>query len=155
MTTNRWRSIDAHFLDGAGRVWQSVMNIRQPKIPLWLSTIYRRYDFPRRMTSNRCRSINAHMHDGPGRVLQSVLEIQAAKIPLWLTKTYQRCDFPGRMTKHCWRSIDVYFAMAVSKICNHLIWHTPSFTVLWLPLWRFHLLSPWSLRWFLIIHRYI
>jgi hypothetical protein len=77
------------------------------------------------------------------------------KIPLWLTTTYWRCDFPEHMTKNHWRSIDAHFAMAVSTICNHLIWHSPSFTLFWLPFWHFHLLSSWSLYNSLIILRYI
>ena len=60
------------------------------------------------------------------------------KIPLWLTTTDRRCDFPGRMTKNRWRSVDAHFAMAVSAICNHLIWHAPSFTLFWLPFLRFY-----------------
>jgi hypothetical protein len=77
------------------------------------------------------------------------------KIPLWLTTTYRRGDFPGHITKNCWRSVDAHFAMAVSTICNRLIWYSPSFTLFWLPFWRFHLLSSWSLCCSLIIHRYI
>jgi len=52
---------------------------RQPKIPLWLATTYRRCDFPGCMTKNCWRSIDAHFHDGAGRVLLSVLPIKAAK----------------------------------------------------------------------------
>jgi len=78
-----------------------------------------------------------------------------AKIPLWLTTIYRRSDFPGRMTKNRLHSVDAHFAMAVSTICNHLIWHSPSFTLFWLPFWHFHLLSSWSLHWSLPIHTYI
>ena len=128
MTKNCWRSVDAHFHDGAGRVLQSVLPIkaannsfmtdynlseawfprthdkkivdapltlifmmeqggycnlfclwRQPLITLWLTTTYRRREFPGYMTKNRWHSIHAHCHDGAGRVLQSVLPIKAAK----------------------------------------------------------------------------
>jgi len=77
------------------------------------------------------------------------------KIYLWLSTTYRRCDFPGRMTKNRWHSVDAHFAMAVSTICNQLIWHSPSFTLFWLPFWCFHLLSSWSLRCSLILSRYM
>jgi len=65
------------------------------------------------------------------------------KIPLWVTRTYLRCDLPGRMTKNRWRSIDTHFSMAVSRICNHWIWHSLSFTLFWLSLLRYHLHSSW------------
>jgi hypothetical protein len=79
MTKNHCRSIDAHFHDWAGRVLRSLCWWRQPKIPLWLTTTYRRCDCPGRMTINRWRSVDAHFHHGAGRVLLSVLPIKAAK----------------------------------------------------------------------------
>jgi len=51
---------------------------RQPQVPLWLTTTFRRCDFPGRMPKNRWRSVDAHYHDGAGMVLQSVLPIKAA-----------------------------------------------------------------------------
>jgi len=77
------------------------------------------------------------------------------KIRFWLRTTYRRCDFRGSMTKNRWRSVDAHFAMAVSTICIQLIWHSPSFTLFWLPFWCFHLHSSWSLRCSLIIYRYV
>jgi hypothetical protein len=77
------------------------------------------------------------------------------KMPFGLITSYRRCDFPGRMTKNCWHSVNAHFGMAVSPICNHSIWHSPSFALFWLHFWLFHLLSSWSLRCTLIIHRYI
>jgi len=50
-----------------------------PKIPLWLSTTYRRCDFPGHMTTHSWPSVDAHFHDGAGRVLLSALPIKAAK----------------------------------------------------------------------------
>jgi hypothetical protein len=63
--------------------------------------------------------------------------------------------FHDAFKKNRWRSVDPHFVTALSTICNHLIWHSPSFTLFWLPFWRFHLLSTWSLRCSWIIHRYI
>jgi len=82
------------------------------------------------------------------------LERQPKKF-LSLNTTYRRCYFPGRMTNNRWRSVDAHFAMAVSTICYQLFWHSPSFTLFWLPFWHFHLLSSWSLLCSLMIHTWI
>jgi len=111
------------------------------------------------MTKNRWRSVDAHFHDGAGRVLLSVLPIKASKnafmtkydlSEVWFPRTHDQ-----KLLTLRWRSVDAYFAMAVSTICNQLIWHSPSFTLFWLPSWCFHLLSSWSLRCTLIIHKCI
>jgi len=65
------------------------------------------------------------------------------KIPLSVTTTYLRCDFTARRTNNRWRSADPHFAMAVSTLCNHWIWHSLSFTLFWLSFMRFHLHSFW------------
>jgi len=81
---------------------------RPAKIPLWLSTTYRRCDFPGRMTKNRLRSIDAHFHDRAGRVLQSVLPIKAGVnyimtcynlSEVWLLKMHDQ-----KSLTLCWRS---------------------------------------------------
>jgi len=81
---------------------------RPPKIPLWLTTTYRRCDFPGLMTTNRWRSVGAHFHDGASRVLLSVLPIQAAKnsfvtdynlLEVWFPRTHDH-----KSLALCWRS---------------------------------------------------
>jgi len=108
MNKNCWRSVDAHFHDGAGRVLLSVLPIQAAKIPLWLTTTYRRCDCPGRMTINPWHSVDAHLHDGAGRVLLSVLPIKAAKnsfvtdynlSEVWLPRTHDQKS----LTLH-WRS---------------------------------------------------
>jgi len=204
MTKNCWRSIDAHFHDGAGRVLQSVLPIKSGK-----NTFMTEYNisdvwFPRmhdQKSLTLCwRSLSwwgregialCYANKGRQKLLYDLLQPiggvvsqnawpkivdapltlifmmgqggychlfyleKPAKIHLWLRTTYRRWDFLGRITKNCWCSVDGHFAMAVPTICNQLILHSPSFTLFWLPFWRFHLLSSWSLRCALIIHRYI
>jgi len=67
------------FMMGQGGYCYLFCLSRQPKILLWLSTTYRRCDFPGHMTKNRWRSVDAHFDDGAGRVLLSVLPIKTAK----------------------------------------------------------------------------
>jgi hypothetical protein len=92
---------------------------------------------------------------GPGGYWYLCCLYRWPTIPLWLTATYRRCHFPGRMTTNRWHSVDAYFAMAVSTICNHSFWHSPSFILCWLSFWRFHIVCSWSLRCYLLIHWYI
>jgi hypothetical protein len=132
---------------------------RQPKIPLWLATTKWRCDFPRHMTTNCWRTVDAHFHDGAGRVLQSVLPIKAVYNSFMTGYNLSQVWFPRTndqksLTLH-WRSVDAHFAIAVSILRNHVIWQTPSFTLLSIPIWCFHLLSFWSLLCSLTIHRYI
>jgi len=67
---------------------------REPKIPLWLTTAYRRWDFPGLMTENRWPSVDAHLHDGAGRVLQSVLPWKAAKNSVMTDYSLSEVWFP-------------------------------------------------------------
>jgi len=52
---------------------------RKLKIPLWLTTTYRRCGFPGCMNKNRWLSVDTHFHNGAERVLQSVLTIKVGK----------------------------------------------------------------------------
>ena len=83
----------------------------QPKIPLWLTTAYRRCDFPGLMTKNRWCSVDAHFHDGAGRVLQSVLPIKAAKnsfladynlLEVWFPRTHDHKLLTLRWRSFSW-----------------------------------------------------
>jgi len=67
---------------------------RQPIIPLWLTTTYRRCDVPGGMTENCWRSVDAHFHDGAGRVLHSVLPIKAANNALMTDYNLSEAWFP-------------------------------------------------------------
>ena len=67
------------FMMGQGGYCHLFCLARQEKIPLWLTTTYRRCDFPGRMTKNCWSFIDATFHDGAGRVLRSVLPRKAAK----------------------------------------------------------------------------
>jgi len=111
MTKNRWRSVDAHFHDGAWRVLQSLCPERQPKIPLWLNTAYRRCHFLTRMTKNCWRSVDAHFHDGAGRALLSVFPIEAAKnsfmtdynlSEVWFPRTHDQKSLTLRWHSFSW-----------------------------------------------------
>jgi len=110
MTKNRWRSVDAHFHDGAGRVLLSVLPIKAAKIPLWLTTTYQRCDCPGIMTMNCRPSVDAHFHDGAGRVLLSVLPIKAAKnyfvtdyslAEVWFPRTHDPKSLTLRWRSFC------------------------------------------------------
>jgi hypothetical protein len=81
---------------------------RQPKIPLWLTTPYRRCHFPGPMTKNRWCSVDAHFHDRAGRVLLSGLPIKAANescmtdynlSEMWFPRTHDQ-----KSLTLCWRS---------------------------------------------------
>jgi hypothetical protein len=67
------------FMKGHGGYCTVFCLERKPKIPLWLTTTYRRCDFPGRMAKNRWCSVDAHFHDGAGRVLLTVLPTKAAR----------------------------------------------------------------------------
>jgi hypothetical protein len=84
ITHNTWPTIvDAPltliFMMGQGGYCYLFYRYRQPNIPLWLTTIYRRCNIPGHRTKNRWCSVDTHFHDGVGRVLLSVLPIKAAK----------------------------------------------------------------------------
>ena len=155
ITHDTWpRIIDAllmlTFMIGEGgycnlfRVW------RQPKIPSWLTTTYRRCDFQGCMTKNHWSSVDAHFHAGAGRVLLSVLPTEAAKNSFVTAYNLSEVWFP---TMHDQQSLTLCW----HSFCHgcHLIWHSPSFILFWLPFWYIYLYSSWSLRCSLIIHRYI
>jgi len=80
---------------------------RPPKIPLWLTTTYRRGDLPGHMTTNCWRSVDAHLHDGAGRVLHSILPIKAAKNSLMTNNNLSEVWFPRTHDQKsltlCWR----------------------------------------------------
>ena len=122
MTKNRWRSVDAHFRDGAGRVLQSVLPIKAAKNTLMTDCSLSEVWFPR---THDQKSLMLRWRWFPWRGREGIAICFAyngsQKIRLWVTTTYLKCDFPGRMTKNRWRSVDAHFAMAVSTICNHWI----------------------------------
>jgi len=204
MTKNHWRSVDAHYHDGAGRALQSVLPIKAAKntftadynlSEVWfprthdhksLTLCWRSFSWWGREGIAICFAYKdcqkflydwlqpirgvisedawPQIVDAPLTLIFIMGQVgycnlfclwRQPKIPLWLMTTYVRCDFPGRMTKNRWRSVDAHFAMAVSTLCNHWIWHSLSFTLFWLPFLRFHLHSSWYLHCSLIIHRYI
>jgi len=81
---------------------------RQPEIPLWLNTPYRRCHLPGRMNKNRWRSVDAHLHDGACRVLQSVWPIKGAKNSFMTEYTLWEVSFPNthdqKLLTICWHS---------------------------------------------------
>jgi len=82
------------FMMGQGGYCNLLCLWRPPKIPLWLTTTYRRCDFPGRMTTYRWRSVDADFHDGAGRVLQSALPIKAAKNTFMTNDNLSEVWFP-------------------------------------------------------------
>jgi len=126
MTKNCWRSVDTHIHDGAGRVLQSVLLIKAANNSFMTDYNLSEVWFPR---THDQKSLTLIFMMGQGGYCNLFCLWRLPIIPLWLSTTYRRCDFPGRMTKNRWCSIDAHFAMAVSAICNHLIWHSPSFTL--------------------------
>ena len=79
-------------------------------MPLWLTTTYRRSDFPGCITQNRWRSVEAHFHDGEGWVLQSVLPMKAAKnssmtdynlSEVWFPRTHVQKSLTRRWRSYC------------------------------------------------------
>jgi len=192
MTKDRWRSVDTHFHDGAGRVLQSVLHIKAANDCFmtdynlseeWfpgahhqksLTLCWHSFSWLGREGIAICfadKGSHEFLNDwlqpiggvnsqdawptiidtlftlifimGQGGYCNLFCQWRQPKIPLWLTTTYRRCDFPGRMTKNHWRYVDTHFAMALSAICNHSIWHSPSFTLFRLPFWCVYLLSSW------------
>ena len=71
---------------------------------------------------------------------------------LWLFATYRPQDYPRFMTESRWHSVDSHFATGVSTICNHLIWSSQSFMLIWQHFSHFHLLSSWSLHCSVLLH---
>jgi hypothetical protein len=83
---------------------------RRPKIPLWLTTTYRRCDFPGCMTKNHWRSVDPHFHGRAGRVLLSSLPIKAAKnsfltdynlSEVWFPRTHNKKSLTLRWYSFC------------------------------------------------------
>jgi len=77
-------------------------------MPLWLTTVSRRCDFPGLMTKSHWRSVDAYFHDGAGKILQSVLPIKAAKNTFMTDYNLSEVWFPmthdhKSLTLH-WRS---------------------------------------------------
>jgi len=154
MTKNHWRSLDAHFHDGAGGYCYLFLPRKAAKNSFMTEYNLSEVWFPRTHDQNNWRSVDAHFHDGAGRVLLSVLPIKAAKNSFVTEYNQSEVLFPRTYDQKSltlrWRS----FAMAVSTICNHSFWHNSSFTVFWL-LSGVSCTFFWSLRCSLIIHRYI
>jgi len=69
-----------------------------------------------------------------------------------MTATDHHTDYPWCKTNNCWHSVDTHFAIGISTICYHLIWHSVLLLVFWQPLYHLHVLSPSSLHCSLIIH---
>jgi len=79
MTKNCWLSVDAHFHDGAGRVFQSVLPIKAGKN--YFMTYYNLLELWFHKMHDQ-KSLTLHwrsFHDGAGRVLLSVLPIKTGK----------------------------------------------------------------------------
>jgi len=69
-----------------------------------------------------------------------------------MTAPDHHTDYPWCKTNNCWHSVDTHFAIGISTICYHLIWHSILLLVFWQPLYHLHVLSPSSLHCSLIIH---
>jgi len=99
------------FMIGQGGYCTLLCLWRQPKISLWLSTTYRRCDFPRCMTKNHWPSVDAHFDDGAGRVLLSILPIKASKntfmtkydlSEVWFPRTHDQKSLTLRWRSFSW-----------------------------------------------------
>ena len=71
---------------------------------------------------------------------------------LFLFATYRPQEYARHKTKIGWSSVDPHFATGISTIFNHWILCSPSFTLIWQPVLRFHLVSSGSLHCYSIIH---
>jgi len=76
MTKNRGRSIEAHFLDGAGSCSIFVVPIKKPILCLWLFATTHPADYVRYMTMNHWRSVATHFHNLARSVSLSILPIK-------------------------------------------------------------------------------
>ena len=149
MTKNCWRSVEAHSHDGAGRVLLCVLPIKAANtsfmticnlLPPRLPKIHDRESLTLGWFScswwGRERFTSTFAYKGNQYFIYDCLH-----------------PITPQITQDTWpRIVDAHFAMGVSTICNHLIWHSPSFTLIWQPFQHFHLLSSWSLHCSLIIH---
>jgi len=128
---------------------------RNPKITVWLTATSRWWDFPGCMIKiiDTLLTLIFKMKWGVCRYYFGYK--RRPILGICITTTESILNNKTYMTYNYWRSVDAHFAMALFTICNYLIWHSPSFTLFWLPFWRFHLLSSWSLRCSLLIHWYI
>ena len=156
MTKNRWCSVDAHFHNGAGRVLLSVLPIKTAKNSFMteynLSEVWFHRTHDQKLLTLRWRSYSRWGREG----IAVCFAYKGGQKFL--------CDWiqpiGGVISQDAWPKIvdaplRAHFAMTVSTICNHSFWHNSSFNVFWRPFWLFHVLSSWSLRCSLIIHRYI
>ena len=152
MTKNRRRSVDAHIHDGAGRVLLSVWPIKAANNSFMTEYNLSELWFPR---TNQQKSLTFRWRSFSWWGREGVAICFAYKggqefLCDWLQ------PIVAVISQDTWpKIIDTHFPMAVSTICNHSFWHSPSFTLFWLPVWCFHILSSWSLRCSLIIYRYI
>jgi len=142
MTKTHWRSIDAEFQDGAGRVSLSLLPIKAANNSFMtvcnLSTIrlHRMYD----QTSltlcwhsfSRCSTESVDM----------ILSIKATYTSIVYNHNQIRLELPDlqdqKLLTLCWHS----FAMRLSAIYNHLFWQSISFTLFWQLVYRFSWYSP-------------
>jgi len=78
MTNNRWRSIGAHFEDGAGRVSQSILPIKTANNSFMTTCYISAVWFPGCRTNNCWHSIDTHFQYEVGRVSLWFLPMMAA-----------------------------------------------------------------------------
>jgi len=115
------------FMMGHGGYCNLFCQRRQPMMPLWLTTTYRRCDFPVHMTKYRWHSVDAHFHDGAGRVLQSVWPITAANNAFmtdynisekWFPRTHDQPSLTLRWRSFSWwgrEGIAICFPIKAAK----------------------------------------
>jgi len=103
---------------------------RQPKIPLWLITPFRRSHFPRHMTKNCWHSVDAHFHYGAGRVLLCVLRIKAAKncfmteynlSEVWFPRTHEQKSLNLRWRSFCHGCSHTMQSFILAQSMIHLV----------------------------------
>jgi len=103
---------------------------RQPKIPLWQTTTYRRCDCPGCMTINCWRSVDTHFHDWAGRVLVSVLPIKAAKnsfvtdynlAEVWFPRTHDQKLLTLRWCSFCHGCIHNMQSLILAQSIIHFV----------------------------------
>jgi len=71
---------------------------------------------------------------------------------LWMAATHHHSNYPWWKTKNHWRCVDSHFAMGVSTICYHVIWHGIALSVFLQPLYCLHILSNSSMHCSLVIY---
>jgi len=152
MTKDRWRSIDGHFQDGAGRVLQSVLPIKEAKKSDMTDCNLLAVWFPRTHDQKLlwlCWSSLSRL--GRERFVL-ILPIKVANTCIMYNNGRINFKWPDlydlQLLMLGWCS----FSHGCINNMQSFDWHSPSFTLFWLPFWHNHLLSSWSLSCFLIIH---